>query len=278
MVIYWVIVQVTDVSSAAAWRLPANQKGHWDAMAEILDKGKRISPLFGVPGVVTECVRLDWLHVCDQGVCADYMANVFIMCLPKLEGNNEKDRVKSLWARIQMFYDRDEVCDRLGNLTVGMLKAKKKPPKLRCSAAQCRALVPFAKELGDLLLSDDIPEEAAARTGMQHLERCYSCLARDTIFFADTLREHSLKFALQYVALNSLSADRKWTIKPKLHLFLHLCSDGSHPSLCWNYRDEDFGGTVVKLSRRRGGLLSVASSSRNLLRRFSMKQPMLRII
>ena len=173
---------MTDVSSAAPWRQPANQKSHWDTMAEILDKGQVISQIFSVPGVLTDCVRMDWLHVSDQGVCPDYMANLFVMCLPKMEGDNEKDRVKSLWARIQMFYDRDNVGDRMNNLTVGMLRQPRKSPKLRCSAAQCRALVPFARELSALLLSDDVPEEAAAKIGMYHLDRCYSCLSQDAIF------------------------------------------------------------------------------------------------
>ena len=69
-----------------------------------------------------------------------------------------------------------------------------------------------------------------------------------------------------------------WKIKPKLHLFLELCSvERTRPSLCWNYRDEDFGGSVARLARRRGGLLSASAFSRNLILMWSM-QPMIRIL
>ena len=67
---------------------------------------------------------------------------------------------------------------------------------------------------------------------------------------------------------------RNWRIKPKLHLFLHLCSDGGRPSLFWTYRDEDYGGTVARYSRRRGGLLSARGMSEGMLDRFRM-EPMI---
>ena len=158
-----------------------------------------------------------------------------------------------------------------------MLKQSKKAPKLRGYAAQVRAFVPFARELAEELLSVHDPMENAARVGIYHLHQCYQSLSADSIFSSDILLEHSTKFALQYVALETAHAGtRFWRIKPKLHMFLELCMEGSRPSLFWTYRDEDFGGTVARFARRRGGLCSAHGMSKNFLERFRM-QPMVRV-
>ena len=40
-----------------------------------------------------------------------------------------------------------------------------------------------------------------------------------------------------------------WRPMPKMHIFLELCSSGTEPQKFWNYRDEDFGGSVAKQSK-----------------------------
>eukprot|EP00971_Amphidinium_carterae_P046157 908670-Amphidinium_carterae.1 len=49
-----------------------------------------------------------------------------------------------------------------------------------------------------------------------------------------------------------MNSDR-YTVPPKLHLFLELAREGVRPSMSWTYRDEDFGGCMAALARRRGG-------------------------
>ena len=245
----------------------------------ILDNGQTISPLFSIPWVTKDICRIDWLHCADQGVTADYLGNLFVMIANKLPGANFKSRVEALWLKIQKFYEDYKVEDRLHMLLPTMLKQSKKAPKLRGSAAQVRALVPCALKLSQEILSRGTPVEEAAIVGMVHLDQCYKALSKDSIFHADILREHSRQFALQYTALEAAFEDPKsWRIKPKLHLFLELAAEGSKPALFWTYRDEDFGGSVSKLARRRGGLLSVKAFSCNLLQRFMMHQPMLRMV
>ena len=129
-------------------------------MAEIIRKGRRISPLFAVPGMSAEICRIDWLHVVDQGIAAEYLGNLFLLLAPKVGGHNRKEYVLRLWLRMQFFYDRDRVEDRLSHLTPTMLVQSSKTPKNRCSAAQCRALVPFACELSEELLGGDGIEAA----------------------------------------------------------------------------------------------------------------------
>ncbi len=219
------------------------------------------------------------------------------------------------FVRIEAEYRARDVGDRLQNITPKMIKQDKKAPKLRCSGAQCRALIPICLDLAKEFLDPAKPVEEAALAGMINLDQCYRALSSGSIFCNDLLRTCSVDFALQYVALDkahpgtlelevlitiyclrllarrefeallhiwcsiSFSAGIKlWKIKPKLHLFLELCSvETTKPSLCWNYRDEDFGGSVARLARRRGGLLSARAFSQNLILMWSL-QPMLRFV
>ena len=90
-----------------------------------------------------------------------------------------------------------------------------------------------------------------------------------------------MKFAIRYVGLHDFCNhvdDLSWRIKPKLHLFLHICSDNSLPRLTWTYRDEDFGGSVARMARRRGGCLRCGSTSSAVLTKFKISNKCIRII
>ena len=66
-----------------------------------------------------------------------------------------------------------------------------------------------------------------------------------------------------------------WRVKPKLHMWLELCdlTDGADPALTWTYRDEDLGGAVAQMGRRRGGKFSAERVGRNTLQRFCFRHP-----
>lgn len=263
-----------EVGRDAPWR--QNRLSHWDVLRKIRSNGLTVSPLFTAPWVTTSLFRPDWLHAVDQGVAADFIGNVFwhLVKYRLLPGNTEQARCVDLWRRVQEFYVSQGVSDRLQNLTLGMLCKKKGSPKLRCSAAQCRALVPFVDMLlrqPDLLDSDN-NVHLAMRTAAMNLHECYKALSSNSIFWEDILNTSSRKFAAQYVALEGAGLrESEWRVKPKLHLFLELCSDGSRPAMFWTYRDEDFGGSCAAWARRRGGLLSPGATSKTLLSRFKMK-------
>ena len=151
-------------------------------------------------------------------------------------------------------------------------------PKLRCSAAQMRALVPWLQDLSTDLLADDDPKEAAMKVAAHHLNECYKALSSNSIFFDDILKRSSRLFAAQVVALEARSVGtRMWRIKPKLHLFLELASSGSQPSKFWCSRDEDFGGACAHMARRRGGLAKPGPSSSTLLNRWRLRNPVPRL-
>lgn len=268
--------QVRDVSSSASWR--TSRLSHGDVIARIVANGLQVSPLFKTPWISVELFRIDWLHCADQGITADFLGNLFKLLADKCDGRNRKARTLALWTRIQQFYIEHRVGDRLQNLTDTMIQQPGKGPKLRCSAAQCRALVPFAWQCSQALFGTT-PMEEAAKTAAHHLHKCYEALRADCVAPYEILRSSSTQFALQYVALGDhVGNPLLWKCKPKLHLFLELCSESSRPSLCWNYRDEDFGGSIAKTSRRRGGLLSCKALSSNVLRKMLLQQPVLRML
>jgi hypothetical protein len=105
-------------------------------------------------------------------------------------------------ARIEQAYRDRNVGDRLQNMTLKMIKQDKKPPKLRCSGAQCRALIPICLDLAKEKLDRTNLIEEAALTGMIHLDQCYRSLSSSSIFASDVLRTASIDFAWQYVALD----------------------------------------------------------------------------
>ena len=264
--------EVRQCGLEAPWRQPSERLGHWGLMQRILESGQSISPLFACPCIKTSCFTIDWLHVADLGVAPDFLGNIFMMLLPKLAGTSQKERVQALFLCMKDFYRRHPSESQLDDLTLLMIrKAPNTTPKLRARGAEARGLIPFAEEMANRFLSEDIPAEATARECAKLLNSCYSCLSRST-FDASILQESCRRFCLLYVALEQVHSGKAWRCKPKFHLFQELCEfTKSSPATCWNYRDEDFGGTVAKLGHKRGGKNSPEANSRIVLTRFMAK-------
>ena len=209
---------------------------------------------------------MDWLHAADQGITADLIGNVFLQLLDRFPGATTKEQCAGLWHDIMQFYDTNDVQDRLDTLLLTHFQARQ-GMKLRCSAAKCRRLVPYVCQLASELCDPSNPIDEAIIKATFHLNEVYKCLSAET-HDAEAMKRHSIRFASQYVALHDQlngSDDRVFRIKPKMHFFLHLCSDGGRPSQHWCYRDEDFGASVAKAARRRGGLLKPRATSLRVL-------------
>ena len=266
-----------DVDDNAAWR--SQPLSHDDLIMRIIENGQSVSPLLQVAWVNNRIFRKDWLHCCDQGVAADTLGNMFKMFMDKFAGTKAQ-KLHTLWEAIQQYYrENPNVEAKLQTLTATMIQPKSKGPKLKCSAAECRALVPFASNKAREILSTADATEHAAILAIESLHECYKALSHESIFYRDVLRTEATKFAINYTALDDAFADPKvWKTKPKMHIFVELCSEGSRPSTFWTYRDEDFGGSVARASRRKGGMLSVPSYSSAMLTRFRIRNPMIRMV
>jgi hypothetical protein len=240
-------------------------------MTESLRRCKKICPLLSIPGVTIDIFRDDWLHAVDQGIGADFIGNLFVLIMRKLPGTKAQ-QAEALWKDILAWYDIHKILDRLKSFGWNNVQAEaKKPPKFRgCNAATTRALIPFADLVAQKYLSDDVPEEEAAKVAAHHLLMCYQSMSSEAIFPEEVLLDSSIAFALQFSTLDAITQDPFWRVMPKMHRFLELCSDSCMPNLFWTYRDEDFGGSVAHQSKMRGAWKKTSSYMRHALNLFAL--------
>ena len=255
---------------------PANRVGHFQALERLLEGGGELSPLWSVPWMRMEALRIDWLHVADQGITPVFLAGLFhVVITDKSIGPNQEARLKVLWASIKEFYMRTGVVDKLHDLTLTMIKPKKGPLELGGSGAQVRALVPFGVELVNSWEELDV-ERAAAKACMTHLANCYDFLS-PTHAAETTLLTEALGFQRNLQGL-FLTNPKRWQIRPKLHLFLELAFLGGPPSSSWNYREESYGGSAARQSHRLGGWKTPLAMSRSCLTKFCSKERVPRLV
>jgi hypothetical protein len=220
--------------------------------------------------------RVDWLHSVDQGVGADLAGNVFEVLLPKLPGGNKAEKTMALNDKVQGFYKRNGTLDRIKDFNVNSFKraSATQPAKLKgCSAACVRAIIPFVQELADELCDDEVPQEKAIKSACKHLQFCYQALAKSSAACRDeALYSSSQAFALQFQALHLAGDGVQFRSKPKMHIFLELCSQpGVVPNGFWCYRDEDFGGPIARQSKMKGSWKNLTAYSGHAFDMFFMK-------
>ena len=271
---------IRDFNSNASWKQPENRLSHWQFVNRVLQSGHAISNLFKCPGFDTSCIALDWLHVVDIGVAADFLGNLFWALLPLQDGNTKAARVSSLFVKIQAFYQANNVDNRLKTLTKLMLRKKPSAsPKIRASASEARALIAFAKHEAEASLDPTNMYQQTILEATLHLHSCYSMLAHNA-WDKTSMEMHCVKFCILYKALEAYAtaADKNlWRVKPKMHLFQELCFEDANPSDSWTYRDEDFGGYLAASSRCRGGKATIRSVNVMVLNNFRAKfQPHLK--
>jgi len=247
-----------------------------------METGRRISPIFSVYGVEAYLFRVDWLHAVDQGVGADLAGNVFEELLPKLPGASKLEKCHALNEELQTWYDSMGTPDRLKCLQLKCFKRPKKtqPAKLKGSAAEIRQVMPFVKQMAKKLADPTQPREATMVQCCTHLCHCYQSLSkssspvRDEAFYSS-----SQAFAAHYHALGETGDGVAWRSKPKMHLFLELCSTpGVIPNAFWCYRDEDFGGPIARQCKMRGCWKNLTAYSQHAFDMFFMKNEVPRIV
>ena len=149
---------------------------------------------------------------------------------------------------------------RLDSLTLNMLRLTALVPKPKSYGAECRGLIPIALQLAEELLTDADVMEQTVKQCTRHLAACYDCLAVAAPFAADRLKYNCRRFVTLVITMMEHRPDI-FRAKPKLHLFQELCEMElpGRPASHWTYREEEFGGAVAALGRRRGGANTAAS-------------------
>ena len=265
-------VQRHTIYNARCWRICVLARSYSHALAVVGKDGKARSPAFSsfwLPSISIHSCVIDWLHVADQGILLHFLASVFKYIMKKLPGSTHVEQCRNLWLEVQAFYRSTTVDSKLDNLTLSMLGANSKPPKLRARAAEARNLVPFVLGLVQKYLSHDNDLESTMIHCTRHLFDCYANLSVAS-FSATSLKNASRKFCLLYITLERMFNNKQlWHVTPKLHLFQELCEEcATCPSLSWVYRDEDMGGSLMGLGRRRGGSNNPTTTACTVLYRF----------
>ena len=256
----------------SAWLQGANRLSHFQMLERIAEAGGGFSPVWSLPFMNSKALRIDWLHVCDQGISPVFLGGLFHMLLADKDlGSNAEQRCAFLWETIQEFYHREKVVDKLHSLVVTMIKPKKGSIELSGSGAQIRALIPFGVQIVDAWDQTKLDaEHLGARAAMRALASCYAFLSANKPA-QGSLLDHGLTLQKILQGLHSISKKR-WQLRPKLHMFLELAAEGANPSASWNYREESFGGSVSRQAHVKGGVTNPLGMSRAALTKFCVKE------
>ena len=199
-----------------------------------------------------------------------------------MPGNNKDERCQALGDHIKAYYHANAVEDTLKEFLPKTFAPEKstRPPRLKGNAATTRALVKFGDQMARQFLSDADPTEQAIKTAAHHLLNCYNSLHHSNEALSHCALYNSSKiFALQYGALWAAHGhSASWRPMPKMHLFLELCSTGTEPQKFWNYRDEDFGGSIARQSKMKGRWKNLSTFSKHGLDLFKIKNRAPRIV
>ena len=270
---------VREVGLDASWRRPDQRIGHAELVSNLQARGK-LGGVWNFPRFSQDCIRIDWLHCMDQGVSAMFFGGLLHLAVTlAMYGPNQSARARHIFRLILVWYRANRVqADRLKALPLTRFKPKNARPQLKASAGQVRALVPFFLELvrgweEHMFVADVWAEVLLLKRAAHSLWLCYECLSLSRPRPLTVLQEESVAFAQVLVQLEGLKPAR-YTVTPKLHLLMELALEGSRPSQSWCYRDEDFGGFLAGVARRRGGHDSALATSRNTLNAFMAKQPL----
>jgi len=181
------------------------------------------------------------------------MGNTFKVLCTVMPGRGKQARRLALQDCIRAWYKANGVKDKLFGIKPWGIQAPKRAPKLKSSAAACRALIPFAHEATQTYLDASSPTHAAIQLAAKALNECYDCLSTASHDWRARLPAAGRDFVIQLQALEQGAAHMDWRVKPKTHQFLELCYSGSKPNMSWTYRDEDYGGSIAQLCRIKGG-------------------------
>ncbi len=275
---------IRDCSLSAQWR--TSRQTAMSFHKQLLVDGKTC-PLWSVPGVSSHIVVVDWLHCADIGVAADVLGNVLLELVDKYPGTDRNVRMTNLWKHISDEYARHAVPadNRFPGLRLKSFSASNKSPKLKGKAAHIRYLVPVL----DCIVQEQIPQDSVHNQTvvkcMHYLAECYSCLQD---FDANKLELSARRLGSLYCALEqeqlAAGVQKRWKVKPKLHLFLelsmYLClqRQRGNPRNFWTYADESHGGLMRTIAASRGGKNSSLASANRLLSMWAAKSDLVSML
>ena len=190
-----------------------------------------------------------------------------VYVLPKLPGRSHAARISVLWQRVLALQRRFPFDSKIDVLTANMLSPTSPTPKMKCYGAECRGLVPVVRQLSEGLLDPADATDRSVKAATDSLASCYCCLSQHAPSAEERLATHRRKFCALKVALEARRPDI-FRAKPKLHLFQELCEhdESGRAAAHRTYSEEEFGGSMVAMARRRRGAHTASSVALQVLK------------
>ena len=236
------------------------------------------SSIFNSPGFRLEYIAVDSMHCGDLGVFPDCIGGLFWQEICNKEWHRTQEH-GIIWLNLELkkYYSANPGRSQL-HLTLGMLKGKTGQfPTLKCKAAECRHLAPFAVVLAHKHAFGDAtrgpfafqvdrlrPYSAEYRTLAVSMATCMNgyheaCVAepfvaavcRSTMHgFIQALTDKRGLFRRHLPAVHH--ASQCFPFRPQGHMLEHIVDQkillwGS-PRGFWCYADEDFVGLVKRIA------------------------------
>ena len=254
----------TDVSLSASWR--ATRVTHEIFMHLNILNSLHVSPIFDLPGFRLEHVSSDLMHCVCLGIVQYCLGTIiFEVCFgPEMKGliTRPGPVLGEFMALLRLASHQLDIACPIGDLTIGMVRKKSGPPKLKTKAAEGRHLVPVVVwVLQNCFKVEEGHTETRLRC-LQNLQWMYEAMAVpasewDAKATAKYCRRHIMLWA--ELGLESLQAlghqQTGWVMYrfyPKHHLTLHCVEDQVEVSGCpresWCYMDESAIGDAVHVA------------------------------
>jgi hypothetical protein len=247
----------TDFNTGAGWR--GSVWSHEGYVADVEGRGEELPNIFSIRGLRLECILVDVLHAVDLGVASLVVGNVLNEVLPGLGPNREK-QMATLNARLASWYKANKITSQVrGKLTWDKIRATGNFPEFKAKAAATRHIVPFAAALAAEFDSGS-EHDRRRRVVVESLLSFYAMVqAGARHISANDLRRlpeccQALCTNYAHLSLEAVRANvPAWQLKPKLHLFQHLChyqvQQFGNPRFYWTYPDEDMVGQMVEVAK-----------------------------
>ena len=196
---------------------------------------------FEAPGVKVAIFRVDWLHCVDLGIAADWLGEFLVYVLPELLGRSDAARISVVWRRVQALHRRFP-CDSK------IEYAATHDTDTENEVLWCRVSWPR--------VSGAPTRRRSFRSSRRDGPQCESASRVATTVCPSTRLLARSVWRRKFCALKvALEARRPgiFRVKPKLHFFHDLCEhdEGGGPAAHWTYGEEDCGGSMVAMARRR---------------------------
>ena len=229
-------------------------------MRTLEERGRETPALLLITTLQLEGIMVDTLHAIDLGVCAHLVGNILYEIQGEHPewGGRQEDRVAHIAGLLKKHYrDTKEKYQLDGELTLERIRKPGDWPAMRCKAAACRRMVPFALSLA-IANNSGSPHDRARLGVVQLLDRFYRILDTEPMFPSTEARAEleniSLTFMGLYEKLSREAFDaglRLWKVTPKFHVFQHCLEHQSwlNPKLSWTYGDESLQGLIKEVAR-----------------------------